>query len=66
MSQIPGIERYPHLKNRLEQRLRNAAGNCRSDCRKSAIIREFRLLVKAEDERARVTRSGRDTGKGRR
>lgn len=61
---IPGIEHYPHLQARLTDRL--GANNCARDCNKRQIIQDITKELKVLQDRAALSRSGRDTGGTRR
>lgn len=49
-SYVSGIERYPHLKKRLDYELRRLGNNC-SDCEKRKVYDKYREIIRKEDAR---------------
>ena len=49
-SYVAGIERYPHLKKRLDYELRRLGDNC-SNCEKRKVYDKYNEIIRKEDAR---------------
>lgn len=61
---IEGIEKYPHLRKRLDYEIRRLGNNC-ADCEKRKVIDKYRDIVRKEIARSEAISQNKTQKKSR-